>query len=82
MLLNSEKRFAKLLRGLARVPFLLLFLYRALRTDLIPGQLFHDMQATIRAKFAKRSFTVRAKSCTCGWRGLTGYNTCLLLFAI
>ena len=51
MLLNPEKSIAQLLRGLARVSFLILFLYRANKTSFVPGQLYHDLQATIRAKF-------------------------------
>ncbi|CAN0258618.1 unnamed protein product, partial [Scytosiphon promiscuus] len=50
VLLNPEKTIAQLLRGLACVSVLLLFLFRENRTSFIPGQLYHDMQATIRAK--------------------------------
>lgn len=51
VLLNPEKTISELLRGLARVAFLLLFVYRANKTRFIPGQLYHDLQATIRALF-------------------------------
>ncbi|CAB1119905.1 unnamed protein product [Ectocarpus sp. CCAP 1310/34] len=51
VLLNSEEKISELLRGLARVAFLLLFVYRMKKTRFKPGQLDHDLQATIRLLF-------------------------------
>ncbi|CAB1108442.1 unnamed protein product [Ectocarpus sp. CCAP 1310/34] len=51
VLLTPEKTISELLRELARVAFLLLFVYRMNKTRFIPDQLYHDLQATIRVLF-------------------------------
>lgn len=51
MLCDPSKTVGELLEGLSCVAHLLLILFRALRTAAMTGQLYHDLQATIRGIF-------------------------------
>lgn len=51
VLCNPKKTVRELLEGLSCVAHLLLILFRALRTAVMTGQLYHDLQATIRGIF-------------------------------
>ena len=51
VLCNPKKTVLELLEGLSCVAHLLLILFRALRTAVMTGQLYHDLQATIRGIF-------------------------------
>ncbi|CAN0325198.1 unnamed protein product [Ectocarpus sp. 4 AP-2014] len=51
VLRDPSKTVRELLEGLSCVAHLLLILYRALRTATMTGQLYHDLQATIRGIF-------------------------------
>ncbi|CAM9924000.1 unnamed protein product [Sphacelaria rigidula] len=50
-LLDCKKGVAELLAGLPCVAHSLLLLYREHKTRYVTGQLYHDMQATIRGVF-------------------------------
>jgi hypothetical protein len=51
VLVDSEKSVSYLLQQLAKLSHILLVVYREHRTKFIPGQLYHDIQATVRAAF-------------------------------
>lgn len=51
VLCDPSKTVGELLEGLSCVAHLLLILFRALRTAVMTGQLYHDLQATIRGIF-------------------------------
>ena len=51
VLCNPKKTVRELLEGLSCVAHLLLILVRALRTAVMTGQLYHDLQATIHGIF-------------------------------
>ncbi|CAN0485749.1 unnamed protein product, partial [Scytosiphon promiscuus] len=51
VLCDPSKTVGELLEGLSCVAHLLLILFRALRTAAMTGQLYHDLQATIRGIF-------------------------------
>ncbi|CAN0440456.1 unnamed protein product, partial [Scytosiphon promiscuus] len=51
VLCDPSKSVGQLLEGLSCVAHLLLILYRARRTGVMTGQLYHDLQATIRGIF-------------------------------
>jgi hypothetical protein len=51
VLVDSEKSVSDLLKQLSKLSHILLVVYREHRTKFIPGQLYHDLQATVRAAF-------------------------------
>ncbi|CAM9214714.1 unnamed protein product, partial [Hapterophycus canaliculatus] len=51
VLFNYEKSVSDLLRGLSCMAHLALILFRRNKSEFIPGQLYHDLQATIRCAF-------------------------------
>lgn len=51
VLFNNKKDISQLLEGLSCMAHLALILYRQNKTGFIPGQLYHDLQTTIRCAF-------------------------------
>ncbi|CAN0270675.1 unnamed protein product, partial [Scytosiphon promiscuus] len=51
VLFDTKQNVSQQLQGLACLSHILLYLYRKNKTGFIPGQLYHDLQATIRCAF-------------------------------